>query len=783
VLVLLALIAAGAGLAASRVRVVTDISALFPDREDRASVIELARQAGLMRRVAIAIGPDRPGAERLHLGADAVAEGIAALDGVGGVVSAIDADGTRRAAELLMERAMVLHRGPRLDRDEIRARLAALKVRLASPEALVMQRYLLGDPLGFSREALQGIEGAARGIGGQVDRGRLMSSDGRYSVVFAEVAFDPLEVEQSARFVEQLEARVRESLDRAGLDDLEFVALGGPHFVVASSGTMIRDVRLAFAITAVGVLLVFLFFLGRLRLLPVALLPGGVGIGVALGVMGLIDAKVHALTIGFAAAVTGISVDYAIHLLHRALHRSGGGSGERMSGALDAVWRPVVLGCATTVVAFVIVSFTGFPGVRQLAIFSSISVPVALIATLFMLPPFHRVLLGDEPVDRSVAGRLSSAVSRLQAAPSSLARRLVVAGCFAALSAGAIWLASGVTLSGDPRDMGYRDPEITEREELVRSLFPGLIGQSVAVASGSTSQAALETNDELYAALRQGGFAADRIVSISPFLPASVTQERAREEAAALLGDDDTRAVFVESGFRESYFDGLREKVGAPALTAEDFAGTSLGELVADSLRQGGEQHAVTTRVLTADDGELKRLASVVEGVPGCSLVSERLQVAGALEAMQREIAAMLGIWLVAALLLVSLVMRSPLSGLRAALPAVVGVAAAAGLFGLLGRPLTPIAAPGFTLVMGLGIDYGIFMQGRRSSAVAAASPAVLASALTTLAAFGALAAARTRAMADLGLIIMVGVGAAVLAALLLVPALTGRRSEAEARR
>ncbi|MBW2277892.1 MAG: MMPL family transporter, partial [Deltaproteobacteria bacterium] len=773
VVALLVVVAGLAGFAASRVRVVEDISALFPQREGRASVIELARQAGLMRRVAIVIGPDSPGADRLHLGADAVARGVAALDGIGGVVSAIDPEQTKRAAELLMERAMRLHRGAPLENDEIRARLTALKERLASPEALVMQRYLLADPLGFSREALRGVEGAARSIGGRVDRGRLMSADRRYSLVFAEVAFDPLEVERSSGFVDQLDVRVRDSLVEVDLGDLEFVALGGPHFVVASSGTMIRDIRLAFAITAVGVLLVFVFFLGRLRLLPVALLPGGIGIGVALGVMGLVDTEIHALTIGFAAAVTGISVDYAIHLFHRALHRAEDSTGGRIAGALAAVWRPVVLGCATTVVAFVIVSFTGFPGVRQLAIFSSISVPVALIATLFLLPPFHRILLGGKPVADRVAGRLSSAVSRFQAGPSSLVRRLVVVGCFAAVCGGAVWFASTVSLSGDPRDMGYRDPEINRREALIRSLFPGLIGQSVVIASGSTSERALEINDELYGALIEGAFAADKIVSVSPFLPSPRAQQHALEAATELIDAETTRKAFLEAGFKPKFYDGLRAGVETAPLTPDDFADTSLAGLVSDSVRQEGDLYVVTTRVLTADDDELERLASVVDQVPGCSLVSERLQVRGALEAMQREIAAMLGIWLAVALVLVSLVMRSPLNGLRAALPAVFGVAAAAGLFGLLGRPLTPIAAPGFTLVMGLGIDYGIFMQGRRRAAVVEASPAVLASALTTLAAFGALAVARTRAMADLGLIIMVGVGAAVLAALVLVPALS----------
>ena len=98
--------------------------------------------------------------------------------------------------------------------------------------------------------------------------------------------------------------------------------------------------------------------------------------------------------------------------------------------------------------------------------------------------------------------------------------------------------------------------------------------------------------------------------------------------------------------------------------------------------------------------------------------------------------------------------------------------------FGLVGRPLTPVSAAALTLVMGLGIDYGIFMQGGRRATVGEAAPAVLASAFTTLAAFGVLASARTRAMADLGLIILVGVLVAVFTAIVLVPLLSPRRAE-----
>jgi predicted RND superfamily exporter protein len=140
----------------------------------------------------------------------------------------------------------------------------------------------------------------------------------------------------------------------------------------------------------------------------------------------------------------------------------------------------------------------------------------------------------------------------------------------------------------------------------------------------------------------------------------------------------------------------------------------------------------------------------------------------------------MLAVWIGAALIVLSFSERSWWFGLRATVPALFGVSLVVFLFAVLGRPLTPVASAGITLVMGLGIDYGIFMQSKRSHALSNTASAVFASALTTVAGFGVLALSRVQAMADLGLIILVGVLGALVAALFLVPALSKKLSRRE---
>jgi predicted RND superfamily exporter protein len=76
-------------------------------------------------------------------------------------------------------------------------------------------------------------------------------------------------------------------------------------------------------------------------------------------------------------------------------------------------------------------------------------------------------------------------------------------------------------------------------------------------------------------------------------------------------------------------------------------------------------------------------------------------------------------------------------------------------------------------LIIGLGVDYGIFMVTKITHRLDLATQrAVFVSGLTTLAGFGALITARHPALHSIGLSVIVGISAAIAAALLVIPAI-----------
>lgn len=108
--------------------------------------------------------------------------------------------------------------------------------------------------------------------------------------------------------------------------------------------------------------------------------------------------------------------------------------------------------------------------------------------------------------------------------------------------------------------------------------------------------------------------------------------------------------------------------------------------------------------------------------------------------------------------------------------PAFSGLLVMLGIMGALGLSINMFNIAASVLVLGLSIDYGVFMVRRPARRDGAEERAVLVSALTTLSGFGALALARHPALFSLGITVVLGIVPAMLCALYIVPALQGAK-------
>ncbi|MGL5407613.1 MAG: MMPL family transporter, partial [Shewanella sp.] len=123
-----------------------------------------------------------------------------------------------------------------------------------------------------------------------------------------------------------------------------------------------------------GILVLFLVVFRSLMPLSLALLSISVGLLIALSVTTWVFGKVHLFSLVFGASLIGVSVDYALHYLTERL--SAGNQWDSRKG-LKHIFAAITLGLITSLIGYLGMLIAPFPGLQQLALFSSIGLIAA----------------------------------------------------------------------------------------------------------------------------------------------------------------------------------------------------------------------------------------------------------------------------------------------------------------------------------------------------------------------------------------------------------------------
>lgn len=263
------------------------------------------------------------------------------------------------------------------------ALLASARERLAtsmSPQEIAQLSY---DPFGLTHLP-ETVGGAVPSFG----RGQELfsSSDGRFRIMFVKASADLRTYRDCAEWLQTIRSSVNAELNRPGQKEGVVLAgfTGRPAFVAEAATDMQRDVMISVGGTAV--IIALLFWLAHRRLKPMlwllTLLALILGSTLALG--GLIFGAINVVSMGFAAILLGLAVDYAVvHYQEALAHPRLSVPQIRRAIAPSIFWAAV-----TTIAAFLMLNFGGLPGLGQLGTLVGVGVFLAALIMIFeFLPP------------------------------------------------------------------------------------------------------------------------------------------------------------------------------------------------------------------------------------------------------------------------------------------------------------------------------------------------------------------------------------------------------------
>jgi predicted exporter len=778
---LLALFVVLVVLLASRTRLESNVLKLIMREDLSMGVLKVLEKNPLFESMYV----DAWGADRQDLKSFAraltkrvAAQGIAAPSG-----PAPDGEQIGATMKMLFERRFYLTgltketSARALDRDGMLQALERGRMALLSLTAPVEKDRVARDPV----DIFGIVEPRLRLAAGRTLLGRegdcFFSPSGEHCLVSFHPLAHPSDFEASSRLETGLRGMLDDLTSEKRFASIRTLVMG-PHLFSAEGGRIVkRDVAVAFTVSSV--LVVLLFFLFFRRLAPVLVMVSVLGVAVATGIAaaGLITGRLHGITLGFASILLGIAIDYVIHV--EAACSFGRGEGEPRAGAFRAVSRifPSLLGgWVTTCLIFVLLSLNPFPLVRQMGIVAVSGVTAAFAVSILFLPLVPR---GRTAGRGMVPGILSTLTETIASSRALSAAVLAPAAAAAALSCLA---AARLTVDSNVENLEYRSPEIQRDLDTFSKRWNLMSRGDLVIASGGTFEEALQRNDrvfEIMTGAQQKG-AVTSFMSLSPLMPSVRTQEKslAAVLAARPLFRDAIHEASGAYGFDEAFFDPFFNDLEAagrgspPPLRPGDVKGTFVESILENAASREGGRAAVLTSFIPAGASDAV-VAMLPRNDENIKWFNNRALLGKIFQTLIREVTTTVLLSILVVLLYLLIHFRRVRLALISLLPLALSLPVTAALFALLEIPLNAIGVLAFCLVIGLGIDYGLFMTSavRGKTDAGEVAPAVLLSALTTLVAFGVLAFCRSPVLSAVGKVVAAGITLNMLSALLLVPA------------
>ena len=277
----------------------------------------------------------------------------------------------------------------RLEANHVGAEFAASREELASslsPPEIARRSY---DPLGFTllpnAPSLSSTFDAGGGI--------FVNSSETYRVIFIEPASDNMSYREASAWIDSVKRQVTAATAAPGTPggSLRIGYTGGPAFLAEISMGMESDLKSS-VISTVAVI-GFLFWLAHRSWRPLAWLIFSLSLtlGITMALGGLIFGTLNVVSLGFAAVLLGLAVDYGLVGFQELASNPGKTVPEIRHEAAPGIWYSAL----TTACTFSLLGLAGLPGLSQMGVLTALGLITGAAVMLYIYLPI--VARGQRP--------------------------------------------------------------------------------------------------------------------------------------------------------------------------------------------------------------------------------------------------------------------------------------------------------------------------------------------------------------------------------------------------
>lgn len=483
---------------------------------------------------------------------------------------------------------------------------------------------------------------------------------------------------------------------------------------------------------------------------PILLVALSLSVGglAAIAVCYTVFGQIHALTLVFGMSLIGIAQDYAIYFIC-----------SRMSVAtnLDSyqLLRRLLPGLSLTLAAALIgylgLMLTSFPGLRQMAIFSSAGLVAAWLTVICWLPLFVKA----SSFHVTPLGRWVSEVQwPTRWHVNKLYRILIMALVAVVIIVGL----SRLTVNDDIRILKKTPVNLQHDQTSINRLLNIPSSLQFYLVRGTTPQSVLEREEQLNTALDP--LIASGVITgtqaVSNWVPSLRRQAADQRLITDTLWTDHgvLQRLSLYLGADNKWLKRMQARDHHQTLTPDALLNTPLSQAWRYLwLGQVDHTYASIVALRGFTISAIPSLQAI--RVPGVQWVDKVASTSSVLGAYRHSMA-----WVIVGaygVIYLALFLRYRARAWRIMAPPALASLFALAFFGILGLPLQLFHILALLLILGIGVDYGVFMNEQVDQRFAKLTVAL--SALSALLSFGLLALSQTPPLHAFGLTMALGLG------------------------
>ncbi len=721
----------------------TDISTFFIAGKNAQEVL-LANeiQSGVLsKRYILAIGSEKqaPSAALVN----ALSAEFKTIKGVNDVWKTEEKRGALEAITALYSKqgANLYSRNPETDlarlfsAEGLAARAKALKAGLLSPQSELIKTIAAHDPLLLSLNGLSETSGKFL---------KPVSSNSNYQNLILETTMSGMDVAAQVLIQQQIgtifatqKAKFSETVD------LEMT--GVPVFAAATQTRMQNEITTISVLSSLALCGLFFWIFKSLRVLfwVASLLITVVCSAVI--VTNLLFGFVHGMTLAIGTTLIGICIDYPIHALVHGQARAA----QQRTAIVAKIWPSMLLGGATTLIGYLALGLSGYPGFQQVAVYAGTGILTALLLTRYVLPK----LMTGEIVASSGANPVAAWLGFCQKFRPQLLGGIAILAVLSVLPLSSLsWMQDLQELTPEMNELKAKDAKIRSR---MISLEPGRF----VLVSGDSLEQALQHAEGVYQTLDKLK-AADDLTDYFGLYPWVLSQQQQQKNAQLLKSalTFETQQLWqknlAEQGLSVEHLGTLNYAEEKPVMLEQVLA-TPIAHLLDNQIINNGKQALV---IIWLAEHNPEALQTALKTNSQAQYVSQRDMLNQMAVEYQGKAQAMLLLGMLAILLLLTVRYKDLWQALETLAPAFLSALAILSLCSIFSVAISFLHLVGFLLIVSICVDYGIFYQENRGGDLRLTYQAMAASMMTSALAFGCLIVADTTVLKILAEVVASGV-------------------------